>query len=67
MEVNTFAPQIDQEASKYDVICDEDGNAIAVNKQNWRLYEYTYNMVVFEERYNVLSFVGGSAGTIYAR
>lgn len=67
MEVNTFAPQIDQEASKYDVICDEDGNAIAVNKQNWRLYEYTYNMVVFEERYNVLSFVGGSAGTLYAR
>lgn len=67
MEINTFAPQIDQEASKYDIICDENGNAIAVNKQNWRLYEYTYNMVVFEERYNVLSFIGGSAGTLYAR
>jgi hypothetical protein len=67
MEINTFAPQIDQEASKYDIICDENGDAIAVNKQNWRLYEYTYNMVVFEERYNVLSFIGGSAGTLYAR
>ena len=67
MEINTFAPQIDQEASKYNIICDENGNAIAVNKQNWRLYEYTYNMVVFEERYNVLSFIGGSAGTLYAR
>ena len=67
MEINTFAPQIDQEASKYDIICDENGDAIAVNKQNWRLYEYTYNMVVFEERYNVLSFIGGTAGTLYAR
>jgi len=31
------------------------------------LYEYTYNLVLFEERYNVLSFVGGNAGLLYSR
>lgn len=68
LEINTFAPQIDRDGSKFDIICDAvTGNAIAVNKQNWRLYEYTYNMVLFEERYNVLSFIGGSVGTLYAR
>jgi hypothetical protein len=68
LEINTFAPQIDREGSKFDIICDAvTGNAIAVNKQNWRLFEYTYNMVLFEERYNVLSFIGGSVGTLYAR
>lgn len=68
LEINTFAPQIDREGSKFDIICDPiTGSAIAVNKQNWRLFEYTYNMVLFEERYNVLSFIGGSVGTLYAR
>jgi len=68
LEMNTFAPQIDRDGSKFDIICDAvTGEAIAVNKQNWRLYEYTYNMVLFEERYNVLSFIGGSVGTLYAR
>ena len=53
--------------SSYDTICDSDGNVIGVNKQNWRLFEYNYNMTLFEERYNVLSFVGGNCGLLYAR
>ena len=29
--------------------------------------EYNYNLVLFEERYNVLSFIGGYCGLLYAK
>ena len=67
LEFSTFVPQIDTVNSNYQVICNESGEMVAVNKSNWRLYEYTYNLVLFEERYNVLSFIGGSCGMMYAR
>ena len=67
LEFTTHTPQTDGERSSYDIICDENGNSIAVNKSNWRLYEYTYNLVLFEERYNILSFIGGNAGLLYSR
>ena len=66
LEISTYVPQFDANSS-YDTICDSDGNVIGVNKQNWRLFEYNYNMTLFEERYNVLSFVGGNCGLLYAR
>jgi len=67
LELTTFMPRIDEDNSNFDVICSEDGAPIAVTKSNWRLYEYTYNLVLFEERYNVISFMGGNAGMLYAR
>ena len=67
LEFVTYIPQVDARNSNYEVICNADGDAIAVNKSNWRLYEYTYNLTLFEERYNVLSFIGGSCGMLYAR
>jgi hypothetical protein len=67
LELSTYVPPIDTESSKFDIICDASGNAIGVRKSNWRLYQYNYNMTVFEERYNVLSFIGGNCGMLYAR
>lgn len=67
LEFVTYIPQINTENSSYDIFCSENGNAAAVNKTTWRLYEYTYNLVLFEERYNILSFIGGSCGMLYAR
>ena len=66
LEFITFTPQIDMQNSSFDIFCNQ-GLATAVNKSNWRLYEYTYNLVLFEERYNLLSFVGGTCGMLYAR
>jgi len=63
--VNT--PEIDKTRSDYQIICNADGVPIATNKSNYRLYEYTYNLVVFEERYNIVSFIGGHCGLMYAR
>jgi hypothetical protein len=67
LEVTTYSPPIDPVNSNYQIICDTDGNPINTNKQAWQLYQYNYNMIVFEERYNVLTFMGGNCGMLYSR
>jgi hypothetical protein len=66
-EVSTYVPPFDIQNMQYNIICDPNGKPIGTNKSTWRLYEYNYNMKVFEERYNVLSFIGGNCGMLYAR
>ena len=68
LELTTYIPQFDATGSSFDVICDTTGNAIGVSsKPSWRLYQYSYNMRLFEERYNILSFIGGNCGMLYAK
>lgn len=68
LEVSTFLPQIDSSGAMFNVVCDTTGTPIGVtNTPSWRLYQYNYNLTVFEERYNILSFVGGNCGMMYAR
>ena len=67
LEITTYVPPIDGVNSSFDIICDDSGNPVGVRKSNWKLYQYNYNMTLFEERYNVLSFIGGNAGMMYAR
>jgi hypothetical protein len=67
LEITTFVPTINTTTSQYDVICDLCGNPIGVRKSNWRLYDYNYNLTVFEERYNILSFISGNCGMLYTR
>ena len=67
LEITTYIPTIDPTNSFFQVICDGSGTLIGVNKQNWRLYEYNYNLTVFEERYNILSFIGGNCGMLLQR
>lgn len=67
IEFTTYTPVVDPNAS-YNIICDpETGAQIGVNKPSFQLYEYTYNLVVIEERYNVITFVGGNAALMSAR
>jgi hypothetical protein len=67
LELTTYIPPVDPDASQFNIICNNSGDPIGVSKQNWRLYQYNFNMVVFEERYNILSFIGGNCGMLYAR
>jgi len=67
LEITTYVPPIDVVNSSFDVICDGSGNAIGIRKSNWRLYDYNFNLTVFEERYNILSFIGGNCGMMYSR
>jgi hypothetical protein len=67
MEVNTNTPTIDLANSLFDVICNEDGQPVGLRKNNWKLYDYNYNLVLYEERYNIVSFIGGNCALMYAR
>jgi hypothetical protein len=68
LELTTYLPPIDAEGSKYNVICDANGQPLSVStKPGWAFYVYNYNIHIFEERYNVLSFIGGNCGLMYAR
>jgi len=67
-DFTTYLPPIDVSGSTVNVECDADSVPISVSsKPAWALYVYNYNLHVFEERYNVLSFVGGNCGLMYAR
>ena len=66
-ELTTILPPQDNKVEVLQ-ICDPSSNAlIGVNKPDWRLYQYTYDLVVFEERYNMLTFEAGNCGLMYAR
>jgi hypothetical protein len=67
LEITTFVPSINSDKASYGYICDLSGNVIGVRKSNWQLFEYNYDLTLFEERYNVLSFIGGNCGMLYAR
>jgi hypothetical protein len=67
-ELSTFLPPISVEGANVNVICDATGTPLSVStKPGWALYTYNYDMHIFEERYNILSFVGGNCGLMYAR
>ena len=67
LEFTTYSPPLDPEAQFYTICDPSSGTIIGVNKPTWRIYDYNYNMTVFEERYNVVTFIGGNCGLMYAR
>ena len=66
-EFQTFVPPLDESAQFYTICDPSSGDIIGVNKPTWRIYNYNYNLTIHEERYNVLTFVGGNCGVMYAR
>ena len=66
-EFTTFTPPLDPEAQTF-TICDPvSGDILGVNKPTWRIYNYNYDLVVMEERYNTVIFTSGNVGLMYAR
>lgn len=65
LEFNTITPPIDP-SSNYAVICDENGNIIGTRKNVGDIYDYNFDLSIFEERYNVLVFQNGLVGLKYA-
>lgn len=66
-EFNTITPPIDAAGSSSEYICDLSGNAIGFRKNISKLNTYTYDLVVFEERYNVIMIQSGRIGLLHAR
>ncbi len=68
LEFDTHVPSTLNPDATTNTICDPETNEIiGTTKVSWCLFEYSYNMTVIEERYNVLHFLGGNCGLLYAR
>ena len=65
LEFLTIAPPLDTTVQTT-AFCDPNGNIIGINKPMWRTYEYNFDCTIFEERFNMISFVGGNCGLMYA-
>ena len=66
LEFTTMIPQLDPLAQVL-TICDPlTGNIIGINKPTWRIYDYNFNLYYFEERLNVIRFISGNCGVLYA-
>uniref|UniRef100_A0A6C0FDQ7 Major capsid protein N-terminal domain-containing protein n=1 Tax=viral metagenome TaxID=1070528 RepID=A0A6C0FDQ7_9ZZZZ len=66
LEMTTIVPPLDPYSQTL-AICDpESGVFVGVNKPTWRLYDYSFDLTIFQERYNMLHFTGGNCGLTYA-
>ena len=66
LEFTTHTPELDPLAQVLTICDPESGEIIGINKPTWRIYDYNYNLYFFEERINVVTFVGGNCGLMYA-
>uniref|UniRef100_A0A6C0IGP3 Major capsid protein N-terminal domain-containing protein n=1 Tax=viral metagenome TaxID=1070528 RepID=A0A6C0IGP3_9ZZZZ len=66
LEFTTIVPALDPLAQVLTICDPQTGEIIGINKPTWRIYDYNFNMVLFEERINVVTFIGGNAGLMYA-
>jgi hypothetical protein len=65
-EFTTIIPPLDPYAQALTICNPQTGDIVGINKPTWRIYEYNFNMVLFEESFNVVTFIGGNCGLAYA-
>ena len=65
-EFNTIVPPLDPLAQSMNICDPATGAVIGVNKPTWRIYDYNFDLYLFEERINVVYFQGGNVGMMYA-
>lgn len=65
LEISTIEPPDNPEFS-FDIQCGENG-PVSFTKTASDMYEYTYNLYIIEERYNILTFMSGNCGLKFAR
>ena len=66
LEFTTQIPDLDPLAQVITVCDPQTGQVIGVNKPIWRIYDYSFDLHFFEERINIITFVGGNCGLMYA-
>jgi len=65
-EFTTIVPALDPYAQVLTICDPTTGDIVGINKPTWRIYEYNFNLQLFEERFNVVTFIGGNCGLQYA-
>jgi hypothetical protein len=66
LEFVTIIPQLDPLAQVLTICDPTTGNIVGINKPTWRIYDYNFNLYYFEERLNVIRFISGNCGVLYA-
>uniref|UniRef100_A0A6C0KQL2 Major capsid protein N-terminal domain-containing protein n=1 Tax=viral metagenome TaxID=1070528 RepID=A0A6C0KQL2_9ZZZZ len=66
LEFTTIIPPLDPLAQSLTICDPETGNIIGINKPTWRIYDYNFDLHLFEERINIVNFIGGNVGLMYA-
>jgi hypothetical protein len=66
LETVTITPPLDPNAQTLSICDPLTGEIVAVNKPTWRIYDYNYDLTLFEDRYNILHFASGNCGLAYA-
>lgn len=66
LEFTTIIPPLDPLAQSLTICDPETGTIIGVNKPTWRIYDYNFDLHLFEERINIVNFVSGNVGMMYA-
>lgn len=78
LELETEIPPLDPDAQFYTVCSTLDEpqlngtngqgtQIVGVNKETFRLYKYTYDLRLFEEKYNIVNFSSGVCGLMFTR
>jgi len=65
-EITTISPPVDPYAQVLTICDPATGDIVGINKPTWRIYSYNFNMYLIEERVNMVIFMGGNAGLLYA-
>jgi len=66
LEFTTISPPFDPYAQVLTICDPTTGELVGINKPTWRIYDYNFDLYLMEERVNMVVFVGGNAGLLYA-
>jgi len=66
LEFTTISPPVDPYAQVLTICDPTTGDLVGINKPTWRIYDYNFDLYLMEERVNMVIFVGGNAGLLYA-
>jgi hypothetical protein len=67
MDILTLTPDID-ETQQVSSICDDEGIVIGyIDTDPTKIYKYSFDLTLFEERYNVIRFMSGNVALVYSR
>ena len=66
MDIETIQPALASHV-QYQTVCNSEGQVVGTIKPAHNIYEYSFDMHLMEERYNVLVIANGMAGLEFAR
>ena len=64
-EITTITPPLNNKKN-YQTLCNDAGIPIGTSLKNNNTFKYNYDIVLMEERYNIIEFIGGNVGLAFS-